>query len=151
MKHLTSTVGIVTFLLIVRVGLSGQVAQNAEELARRHYELGLSFLQSQKYSEALKDFQTVVDSYPTSAVAGDALVELAHYEALPSASFRQAIMRPRCKTFSESGLGFPNLRRPPKRSDGTRSCIAYTFVLQCRQPMPIRVACWAPQARISRM
>jgi TolA-binding protein len=59
--------------------LAAQAGQNPEELARRHYELGVGFMQSRKYSEALKDFQSVVDSYPTSAVAGDALVEIARY------------------------------------------------------------------------
>lgn len=55
-------------------------AQGSEEMARRHYDLGLRFVQSQKYSEALKDFQTVVDSYPTSNLADDALLEIAKYQ-----------------------------------------------------------------------
>lgn len=55
-------------------------AQQPEELARRHYDLGIGFMQSQKYAEALKDFQMVVDSYPTSSVAGDALVQIAQYQ-----------------------------------------------------------------------
>jgi TolA-binding protein len=58
---------------------SAQSAQQAEELARRHYELGLGFMETQKYSEALKDFQMVADSYPLSSVAGDALVQIAQY------------------------------------------------------------------------
>jgi TolA-binding protein len=59
--------------------LAGQAAQNPEDIARRHYELGVGFMQTQKFSEALKDFQTVVDSYPSSSVAGDALIEIARY------------------------------------------------------------------------
>jgi TolA-binding protein len=58
---------------------SGVAAQNPDELARRHYELGLGFLETKKYTEALKDFQMVVDSYPSSSVAGDALLEIAQY------------------------------------------------------------------------
>lgn len=70
-----------------------QAAQNDEELARRHYELGLSFIETRNYVEALKDFQTVVDSYPTSSVAGDALLEIARYQlevARDSAAARTA-------------------------------------------------------------
>lgn len=69
-------------ILVAALGprLAGQAGgQNPEELARRHYELGLGFVESAKYTEALKDFQAVVDSYPNSAVAGDALVEIARY------------------------------------------------------------------------
>lgn len=52
-------------------------AQNSEEFARRQYESGLTFLQNARYSEALKDFQAVVDSFPESAVADDALLQVA--------------------------------------------------------------------------
>lgn len=65
-------------ILLVAGGVAAG-AQQPEELARRHYELGVGFVQTQKYAEALKDFQMVVDSYPTSSVAGDALVQIAQY------------------------------------------------------------------------
>lgn len=52
-------------------------AQSADDFARRQYESGLTFLQNARYAEALKDFQTVVDSFPQSAVADDALLQVA--------------------------------------------------------------------------
>ena len=61
------------------IGLAGQAAQNPNELARLQYEFGLGLLQKQQFIEALKDFQAVVDSYPTSTVAADALIEIARY------------------------------------------------------------------------
>lgn len=51
-----------------------------EELPRRQYDSGLSFLQGQRYAEALKDFQAVIDSFPRSAVADNALLEIALYQ-----------------------------------------------------------------------
>ncbi len=56
------------------------IAQNPEEFARRQYDSGLSFLQNGRYAEALKDFQVVVDSFPQSAVADDALMQVALYQ-----------------------------------------------------------------------
>lgn len=53
--------------------------QRDEEFARRQYESGLSFMRDAQYSEALKDFQAVVDSFPTSSVADDALLQMALY------------------------------------------------------------------------
>lgn len=55
------------------------VGQNPEEFARRQYDSGMSFLQNGRYAEALKDFQVVVDSFPQSAVADDALMQVAMY------------------------------------------------------------------------
>jgi TolA-binding protein len=51
-----------------------------EEFARRQYESGLSFLQSTRYTEAVKDFLAVADSFPRSAVADDALLQIALYQ-----------------------------------------------------------------------
>jgi TolA-binding protein len=51
-----------------------------EEFARRQYESGLSFMQNKRYIEALKDFQVVIDSFPRSAVADDALLQIALYQ-----------------------------------------------------------------------
>lgn len=55
------------------------VEQGSEDLARRQFESGRSFVQNGRYVEALKDFQAVVDSFPQSAVADDALLEIALY------------------------------------------------------------------------
>ncbi len=51
-----------------------------EGAARRRYESGLTFLAEKKYSEALKDFQAVVDSYQQSRVADAALLHIAEYQ-----------------------------------------------------------------------
>lgn len=69
--------GLLTALVSVQGGAS---AQGSEDLARRQYESGLSFIQNGRYSEALKDFQTVVESFGKSAVADDALLQIALYE-----------------------------------------------------------------------
>jgi outer membrane protein assembly factor BamD (BamD/ComL family) len=55
-------------------------AQTAEESARRRLESGRAFLKSQNYAEAYKDFQVVLETYPSSSVADDALLELATYQ-----------------------------------------------------------------------
>jgi TolA-binding protein len=55
-------------------------AQGSEDLARRTYDSGLSFVQNGRYAEALKDFQSVVDSFPQSSVADDALLQIALYQ-----------------------------------------------------------------------
>jgi TolA-binding protein len=55
-------------------------AQSNEDLARRTLDSGRTFLKAQNFPEAVKDFQTVLERYPTSTVADDALLELATYE-----------------------------------------------------------------------
>jgi TolA-binding protein len=55
-------------------------AQSDDELARRRLESGRSFLKDHKYSEAIKDFEAVLQSYPKSGVADDALLEIATYQ-----------------------------------------------------------------------
>ena len=62
--------------LMVALG-AGFAAQSGDDFARRQYESGLTFLQNARYSEALKDFQAVVDSFPQSSVADDALLQVA--------------------------------------------------------------------------
>src|SRR5262245_33878042 len=54
--------------------------QATEESARRLYESGMAFLQQRKFAEALKDFDGVVTSFPTSAVAPDALLQVSTYQ-----------------------------------------------------------------------
>jgi TolA-binding protein len=65
--------------LVLAAVMELPAAQNSEDLARRQYESGRSFLQNGRYDEALKDFQAVVDSFAQSAVADDALLDIALY------------------------------------------------------------------------
>jgi TolA-binding protein/DNA-binding beta-propeller fold protein YncE len=51
-----------------------------EEFARRQYDSGLEFMRAGKTTEALKDFQAVVDGYPNSSVADDAMLSIARYQ-----------------------------------------------------------------------
>lgn len=71
-------------------GLAGQAPAGAEEFARRQYESGLEFLRTGQDSEALKDFRAVVDSYPGTSVADDALLAIARYELEVSRDFGAA-------------------------------------------------------------
>jgi TolA-binding protein len=57
-----------------------QAPATSEEFARRQYESGLEFLHAGKYMEALKDFEAVVDIYPASSVADEALLAIARYQ-----------------------------------------------------------------------
>lgn len=76
MRSAAWAVGWVTVLLTV----ARPVAQSPEELARRQFESGQSFLQAGKFAEALRDFGAVVEAYPTSTVADDALLEIARHQ-----------------------------------------------------------------------
>ena len=40
----------------------------------------MSFLKGQRYTEALKDFQAIIDSFPKSQVADNALLQIALYQ-----------------------------------------------------------------------
>jgi TolA-binding protein len=53
---------------------------NAEEFARRQFDSGMAFMQSGRYTEALKDFQSVIDSFAKTSVADNALLETAVYQ-----------------------------------------------------------------------
>lgn len=55
-------------------------AQGSDELARRQYESGVAFIQNGRYAEAMKDFQVVVQSFPQSTIADDALLQIALYQ-----------------------------------------------------------------------
>ena len=70
----------IVFVLVAALGVSAGAQQNNEEFARRQYESGLSFLQNHRYTEALKDLQAVVDSFATSSVADNALLQIAQYQ-----------------------------------------------------------------------
>jgi outer membrane protein assembly factor BamD (BamD/ComL family) len=67
--------------LVCLVGGVGLFAQsNVEEQARRQLESGREFYRAGRYAEAVKDFQTVAEGYPTSKVADDALLAVAEYQ-----------------------------------------------------------------------
>ncbi|MEQ1911360.1 MAG: tetratricopeptide repeat protein, partial [Vicinamibacterales bacterium] len=66
--------------LVAALGVSVSAQQNNEEFARLQYESGMNFLQNHRYVEAMKDLQTVVDSFSASSVADDALMEIARYQ-----------------------------------------------------------------------
>lgn len=72
-------VAVVLALLLLAAAVSAQDPAS-EEFARRQYESGLAFLREQKFAEALKDFQAVVDTYPASRVADAALLRIAEYQ-----------------------------------------------------------------------
>lgn len=55
------------------------LTQGSDDLARRQYDSGLSFIQNGRYAEAVKDFQAVVDAFPQSASADDALLQICLY------------------------------------------------------------------------
>ena len=65
--------------LVLTAGAQQPSASN-EEFARRQYDSGLAFLQNHRYAEALKDLQAVVDSFATSSVADNALLQIAQYQ-----------------------------------------------------------------------
>ncbi|HEX6163091.1 MAG TPA: tetratricopeptide repeat protein [Vicinamibacterales bacterium] len=66
-------------VIAIAIGTS-LTAQSGEELPRRQYESGLAFLKGQRYAEALKDFQAIIDSFPKSLVADNALLQVALYQ-----------------------------------------------------------------------
>jgi TolA-binding protein len=67
-------------LSLAPASFSAQQADSPEELARRWLSSGLKFLREGKAGEGLKDLQRVAESYPTSPVADDALLEIAMYQ-----------------------------------------------------------------------
>lgn len=64
---------------VTALGATVAAQPNNEEFARRQYESGLNFLQNHRYTEAMKDLQAVVDSFSTSLVADNALLQIALY------------------------------------------------------------------------
>ena len=79
-----------TAALVAVCSMTGSSAQTSEELARRQYDNGMELLRGQKYGEALRDFQAVLDAYPTSSVADNALLELARYHVDVTRNYDQA-------------------------------------------------------------
>jgi outer membrane protein assembly factor BamD (BamD/ComL family) len=60
-------------------GTTAGAQPNNEEFARRQFESGMNFLQNHRYAEAVKDLQAVLDSFETSSVADNALLQIATY------------------------------------------------------------------------
>ncbi len=50
-----------------------------QDFAQRQYETALAFMRSGRADEAIKDFQAIADNYPSSAVAEQALLQMATY------------------------------------------------------------------------
>jgi TolA-binding protein len=76
MKRATPAIIVVALL----IGTISVATQSNEDLPRRQYDSGLSFLKGQRYAEALKDFQAIIDSFPRSQVADNALLQVALYQ-----------------------------------------------------------------------
>ena len=74
-RHATFLLGLLLVALTAR-----PQGQAGDDLARRQYESGRTFVQNGRFAEALKDFQSVVDSFPQSSYADDALLEVATYQ-----------------------------------------------------------------------
>jgi TolA-binding protein len=77
MKRLTFPVALA---LACGLRLTAGAQQGNEEFARRQYDSGMTFLQNHRYTEAMKDLQAVVDSFATSTVADNALLQIAQYQ-----------------------------------------------------------------------
>jgi outer membrane protein assembly factor BamD (BamD/ComL family) len=72
---------VLAILVIACAATTGAVqAQQDEELPRRRLESGREYLRTKNYAEALKDFEAILQSYPSSSVADDALLEIATYQ-----------------------------------------------------------------------
>ena len=65
-------------LAVAAYGSEG--GQSGEDLPRRQLESGMTFMSGQRYTEALKDFQAIIDSFPKSQVADNALLQIAMYQ-----------------------------------------------------------------------
>ena len=62
--------------LTIAVGLARQAD---EDLAVRRHASGMAFARDGNFEEALEDFEAVVNLYPTSSVADNAVLEIARY------------------------------------------------------------------------
>jgi TolA-binding protein len=61
-----------------------------EDIARRRLESGRVFARQGKFTEAITDFRAVAETYPTTSVADDALLEIAKYYIDVVGDFREA-------------------------------------------------------------
>jgi len=79
MKQQSALIVIASALAFGATLIAGQQPSN-EELPRRQFDSGMSFMQAGRYSEAIKDFQAIIDSFPRSQVADDALLQIGLYQ-----------------------------------------------------------------------
>lgn len=90
---------------LVLIAFTGAVhAQSSEDLPRRQYESGLTFMNGQRYTEALKDFQAIIDSFPKSQVADNALLQMAiyHLDVARDLTATQAAIDQLLKTYPDT-------------------------------------------------
>ncbi|MDP7338995.1 MAG: tetratricopeptide repeat protein [Vicinamibacterales bacterium] len=73
-----SGAGLALCVLIAPCGAAAARLQG-DELAARRFQTGLDFARDGQYTEALTDFEGVVELYPLSPVADNALLEIARY------------------------------------------------------------------------
>ena len=68
-------------MLCAFVSPYGAVAarQQGDELAGRRFQTGLDFARDGRHTEALTDFEAIIELYPSTSVADDALLEVARY------------------------------------------------------------------------
>lgn len=67
------------------------VAQpQGDELAARRFQTGLNFARDGRSTEALTDFEAVIELYPSSPVADNALLEIARYHLESTEDFDRA-------------------------------------------------------------
>jgi TolA-binding protein len=69
----------VLFLAIAAAGSLAAQGASEEALAQRRFQSGRQFAQQANYGEALRDFEAVFSSYPSSSVADNALLEIGRY------------------------------------------------------------------------
>jgi TolA-binding protein len=69
---------LVVLVVCAAAALTAQ-GTSEESLAQRRLDSGRAFARQNNYAEALRDFQAVVESYPASSVADNALLEIARY------------------------------------------------------------------------
>ena len=77
MKHVLIRIALTAMVGTVIVGISAQDRQDIEELAQRRYQMGLGFLESKNYPQALVELEAIAGG--TTTVAGAAKLQLATY------------------------------------------------------------------------
>jgi TolA-binding protein len=95
-----------SFVVALVVGAPAQDA-DSETFARLKYQMGVRFLNDKKYLEALKEFQSTVDSYPKSRVADAALLRIAEYQldVAGNSSAAQTVVERLLKNYEQSDSG----------------------------------------------
>jgi len=66
-------------LWVLTSSLSAAGQQAGDELAARRFQTGLNFARDGRFSEAVTDFEAVINLYPSSPVADNALLEIARH------------------------------------------------------------------------